>query len=198
MAGVAVTDDRTDLRLDPSRYSAAQRRSIAAALDLFADHGVSGTSFQMIADATGVTKGAIYHQFKSKEAIVLAVAEVELSHLQAAVDEAEAEPDRDRARALLLTRVIDMAVQRRRWVSALNGDPAMIRLLGQHEPFADLMTRVYSLLIDQPGPEVAVRTAIVSAAIGGAVVHPLVADLDDDTLRTELIAVTRRLFELPA
>ncbi len=43
----------------------------------------------------------------------------------------------------------------------------------------------------------AVRAAIVSAAIGGAIVNPLVAGLDDATLRAELLTMTRRLFELP-
>ena len=33
--------------------SAAQTRILVAALDLFADHGVSGTSLQMMADALG-------------------------------------------------------------------------------------------------------------------------------------------------
>ena len=42
-----------------------------------------------------------------------------------------------------------------------------------------------------------VQIAIVSAAIGGAVVHPLLAGLDDETLEAELLQVTRRLFDLP-
>ena len=50
--------------------SAAQGRVIDAALDLFAEHGVGGTSLQMIADEIGVTKAAVYHQFKTKEQIV--------------------------------------------------------------------------------------------------------------------------------
>ena len=171
---------------------------VEAALDLFADHGVTGTSLQMIADALGVTKAAVYHQFKTKEAIVVAATEVELCQLQDALEAAEAEPDRDRGRALLLEKVIDLAVERRRWVRAIQGDPVIIRILGEHEPFIALMTRVYAVLIgEELGPRVAVRTAILSAAIGGAVVHPLVADLDDDTLRTELLAVTHHIFEVP-
>ena len=51
--------------------SAAQTRILVAALDLFAEHGVSGTSLQMIADALGVTKAAVYHQFKTKDEIAL-------------------------------------------------------------------------------------------------------------------------------
>lgn len=131
------------------RLSAAQLRSVAAALDLFGEFGVSATSFQMVADAVGVTKAAVYHQFKTKDALVLAVAEVELSNLEEAVNLAEAEMSRPAARAVLLAKVIDMAVVRRRWVNALQGDPVMIRLLGSHEPFVHLMARLYSLLLDE-------------------------------------------------
>jgi len=183
---------------DP-RYSETQRRTIDAAMDLFAEHGVSGTSFQMIADAVGVTKAAIYHQFKTKDAIVLAVAEVGLSPLEDALAEAEQQPTPEAQRELLLTRVVELAVARRRWVNALQGDPVMIRLLGSHDPFVDLMARVYMVLmgIADDGPTERMRIAIISAAIGAAIVHPLVVDMDDDTVRTELLAVTRRLFDLP-
>ncbi len=186
---------REPLRAD--RYSEVQQRTIAAALDLFGDHGVSGTSFQMIADSVGVTKAAIYHQFKTKDALVLAVVEVVLARLQEALDLAEAEPSRVRARAVLLTQVIDLAVERRRWVHALQGDPVMVRLIASHPPFVDLIGRVYGLLLDDDDPRSQVRAAIVGAAIGGAIVNPMIANLDDETLRAELLVVTRRLFDLP-
>ena len=47
-------------------------RTLKAALDLFAEYGVGATSYQMIADAIGVTKGAIYHQFNTKDEIIIA------------------------------------------------------------------------------------------------------------------------------
>ena len=65
---------------------------IAASLELFGTHGVSATSLQMIADAIGVTKAAVYHQFKSKDDVVIAVIANELAALQPALDAAEAEP----------------------------------------------------------------------------------------------------------
>lgn len=180
------------------RYSEAQMRTVMAALDLFPDHGVSGTSLQMIADRVGVTKAAIYHQFKSKDSIVLGAVEVVLSRLEAALDIADHEPTPGRARAVLLAQVIDLAVERRRWASALQSDPVMFRLISTHEPFLDLMHRVFALLLDQDSePATLMRTAMVSAAIGGAIAHPLVATLDDETLRFELWHVTRRLFEIP-
>ena len=61
-----------------------------AALDLFAEHGVSATSLQMIADAVGITKAAVYHQFRTKDHIVIAVTERELGRLVPAVERAEA------------------------------------------------------------------------------------------------------------
>jgi AcrR family transcriptional regulator len=42
--------------------SPAKSRIASAATALFAEHGVGGTSLQMIADAIGVTKAAVYHQ----------------------------------------------------------------------------------------------------------------------------------------
>ncbi len=190
--------DVVQRQLHADRYSAAQLRVIGAALDLFAIHGVSGTSLQMIAGAIGVTKAAVYHQFKTKEEIVLAVAEVELSRLEDALDAAEAEANDAHARAVLLEQVVSLAVERRRWVYTLQNDPAMVRVLGEHEPFLDLINRLYSVLNGEDATtETRVRTAILSAAFGGAVVHPLVADLDDATLEAELIRTARRLFDLP-
>ena len=67
-------------------------RVLTAALDLFAEHGVNGTSLQMIADDIGVTKAAVYHQFRTKEAIVVGAVEIELGNLEGALEAAEAEP----------------------------------------------------------------------------------------------------------
>lgn len=185
-------------RLASIPRSAAQTRVITAALELFAEHGVSGTSLQMIADAIGVSKAAVYHQFKTKDEIVLATAETELIGLEAAVEAAEAQEDRLRAREVLLTHVISLAVERRRMVSALQGDPIMVRLLAEHEPFRHLIDRLYGLLLgENPGPDTRVPAAMLSAAIGGAVSHPLLADVDDETLRVQLLRFARRLLDLP-
>jgi AcrR family transcriptional regulator len=184
-------------RLGADRYSATQRRTIDVAMELFAEHGVSGTSFQMIADALGVTKAAVYHQFRTKDAIVLAVAEVGLAPLEDALLAAGHERSRERAREVVLTKVVDLAISRRRWVAALQGDPVIVRLLGSHPPFLDLMDRLYGLLLGlDDGPSARMQAAIMSAAIGGAIVHPLVADLPDAELRSELLAVVRRILEL--
>ena len=179
------------------RRSAAQHRILDAALTSIADYGVGGTSLQMIADAVGVTKAAVYHQFRTKEELVIALTERELGRLDDALEAAEAEESRARAREVLLSRVIDMAVERRRAASTLQFDPVIIRLLADHEPFQQFLTRLYGVLLGDAGDEARVRAAMLSGAIGVAVVHPLVADVDDESLRSQLLLLTRRLLALP-
>jgi AcrR family transcriptional regulator len=148
----------------------------------------------MIADAIGVTKAAVYHQFQSKEAILLAVSEVELRGLAAALDAAEAEGSSVQAREVLLEKVIDVAIERRGAVGTLQSDPVMIRFQKQQEPFQRLMARLFSVLLGgDTGAGARVQAAMLMAAIGGTVAHPYVADLDENTLRSELSLLTRRL-----
>jgi AcrR family transcriptional regulator len=184
--------------LNDTPRTAAQRRIMAAALDLIAEHGVGGMSLQMIADAIGVTKAAVYHQFRTKDEIVIAVTADELGRLEDALQAAEAEPSRSRARKSLLNDVIEMTVARRRWVATLQFDPVIIRLLGEHEPFRLFMTRLYAVLLDEDDDlEARVSAAVLSAAIAGAVANPLITDIDDDTLRSALLNITQRILNLP-
>ena len=179
--------------------SPAQLRVLSAALELFADHGVSGTSLQMIADHIGVTKAAVYHQFKTKDEIVLAVAEHEFRHLEQMLEIAQKERSRAKARDQLLVSVIDMAVERRRWAMALQNDPVMVRLLASDEALTSVLTQIYSVLIGgSTTPEARVSVALLSGAMGVSLVHPLVADLDDETLRNALLKVARRTFAIPS
>ncbi len=176
-----------------SPYSVAQMRILTAALALFGERGVSGTSLQMIADAVGVTKAAVYHQFSTKEAIVVAAVEIELGGFEDALDAAESGRGDRGAQEALLTDVVDLAVRRRRMVNSLLHDPVIAQLLVEHQPFQQFMERLYRALLDSEGdPEARLRVAMITSAIGGAVTHPLVADLGDDVLRTELLKLTRR------
>jgi AcrR family transcriptional regulator len=111
---------------DTAARTPAQRRIMAAALELFAEHGVGGTSLQMIADAVGVTKAAVYHRFQAKDEIVIAVTEAELGRLEEALLAAEVETNRPQARKLLLDRVIDLTVARRRLVATMTFDPVIV------------------------------------------------------------------------
>jgi AcrR family transcriptional regulator len=58
-------------------------------VELFAEHGYAQTSVQQIVDAAGVTKGALYHYFKSKDDLLFDIYDRLLSmqreHLEAIV-----------------------------------------------------------------------------------------------------------------
>ena len=178
-------------------HTAAQSRIIEAALVLFAEHGVSGTSLQMMADAIGVTKAAVYHQYNTKDEIILAVAQVVLARLEAAVTAAEAERSRARAREVLIAEMIDLAVERRHMAGFLQRDPVMLRFLENHGPFRRVMARVNRLLMGGAShPRARVQAATLAAAIAGAVIHPLVLDLDDESLRSQLLMQVRKLLRL--
>ncbi|EUA30492.1 bacterial regulatory s, tetR family protein [Mycobacterium xenopi 4042] len=176
--------------------SAAQTRILDAALKLIAENGVSGTSLQMIADEIGVTKAAVYHQFKTKEEIVIALTERELAGLEETLEAAEAEESQPRARELLLDRVIDLAVQRRGAMSTLQFDPVIVRLLAEHEPFQRFIQRLYGVLVGDAGDDARVSAAMLSGAIAVGVMHPLVAGIDDEKLRAQLLRLTRRFMNL--
>lgn len=178
--------------------SAAQTRIIDAALELFARHGVGGTSLGMIARSIGVTKAAVFHQFRTKDEIVLAAAEVELARLEQVLDVADAEPSPAQGREVLVTMMVDLAVKGRRTASPILSDPVIVPFFAKHERFRNVMHRLSRLLEGtDTDPDARVPAAMLTAAISGAVMHPLVAGLDDDTLRSQLMRLAHRLFDLP-
>jgi hypothetical protein len=112
------------------------------------------------------------------------------------LERAEAQGDLPQARDDLLGEVIGMAVRDRRLVRTLQFDPVVVRLLAEHSPFQRFMDRLYGVLLLDSGDDVMIEAAMLSGAISSAVMHPLLADVDDETLRTRLIDVSRRLLGL--
>jgi AcrR family transcriptional regulator len=168
-----------------------------AALQLISEHGVSGTSLQMIADAMGVTKAAVYRQFKTKEEIVIAITEREMARLEDALEAAEAQGHPLRARKVLLDRMIEQAIDRRGAFNVPLFDPVIIRLQAEYEPFQRFIERLYEALLGtEAGVEARLHAAMLSSAISVAVMHPLLADVDGDTLRAQLTRMTRRMLGL--
>lgn len=60
-----------DRRLD--RGQATREQLVTAATRLFAERGFDATSVEAVLDAAGVSRGSLYHHFKSKEALFEAV-----------------------------------------------------------------------------------------------------------------------------
>ncbi|MGH3633566.1 MAG: TetR/AcrR family transcriptional regulator, partial [Mycobacterium sp.] len=96
---------------------------------------------------------------------------------------------------LLLDGVIELAVRRRGVASTLQFDPVVVRLLAEHQPFQQFIQRLYSVLVADAGDDARVTAAMLSGAIAVGVMHPLVADVDDEALRSQLLRLTRRFIE---
>jgi hypothetical protein len=82
-----------------------------------------------------------------------------------------------------------------RLVDTLAADAFRMRLAEQ-EPFRRLMERQYRVLLGgDDGPKTRVSVALLTAAIMGGVIHPLVSDVDNDTLRGQLLGVVRKIVD---
>ena len=176
-----------------ARRGEGRPRVLDAALRLFAEHGVSGTSLHMIADELGVTKAAVYYQFQTKEALVRAVLEPAFRRMAELVATAEATPSPAEQVDTTLVGLVDLVVDHRRVAAALRGDPAAGHVADSLESLHTLVTRLVRLL-SGADPTTARRVA-ASMVVGGLMlsgVDPQLADLDDETLRRELLRFGRR------
>jgi AcrR family transcriptional regulator len=172
----------------------AQTRVVNAALTLFAEHGVGGTSLRMIAGELGVTVAAVYHQYNTKHEIIVAALESELRRLTAVVDAAEDQPSAERATDVLVAGMVDLAIGVGRSLSAVLSDPIITGPFADDAGYRDVMRRIRRVLMGNDTTRKArIRTATFIAAINGAATHPFLADLDDETLRSELLFVARQL-----
>jgi AcrR family transcriptional regulator len=62
-------------RTQPERSAATRAALVSAARGLLTERGYAGVSTPEIAEAAGVTRGALYHQFADKQALLTAVVE---------------------------------------------------------------------------------------------------------------------------
>ncbi|MGD8193032.1 TetR/AcrR family transcriptional regulator [Herbiconiux sp. P18] len=171
----------------PGRRGESRRRLLDVALNLFAQHGVNGTSLQMIADALGVTKAAVYHQFASKDAIVLAVATPALDRMTSAVTYAESLTTPAERFDAMLDGLVDLVLEHREFAAALQRDPEMARLLRGDARYLSTTTRFDRVLIgDQPSPEARVALAAAGGGLMVAGVDPSLAGVDPATVRRVL------------
>jgi AcrR family transcriptional regulator len=109
-------------RVRPTREQ-TRRRVLDAAFAVFSEHGIAASSLADVAEAAGLTKGAIYSSFAGKDELVLALMEERvLDRLAAAIGEFDAVPDH-RQGAVAAGRVV---------AEATREDPAPHRLLMEY------------------------------------------------------------------
>ena len=71
-------------------YDDQREAILAQAAHLFARGGYSGTSMNQIADATGLSKAALYHYFRDKYALLVEIAEGHVTKLETLVADVRA------------------------------------------------------------------------------------------------------------
>jgi AcrR family transcriptional regulator len=166
-------------------------RVVAAALELFSERGVSGTSLQMIADRLGIGKAAVYYQFKTKEGIIEAVLAPAFEQMRRIIDDAEASESQQE---VAITGLCNLVIAQREVVAALSHDPEVRRFLETHSEAAGLILQLSRILL---GPEPGTRHRVAVSLFGGGLasvgIDPALADIDDETLRSELISLGQLL-----
>ncbi len=73
-----MADTTTPRRSRDEQRARTRADLLAAAAEVFARNGYHGTSVDMVAEAAGYTKGAVYSNFSSKEELFLALLEARL------------------------------------------------------------------------------------------------------------------------
>jgi AcrR family transcriptional regulator len=172
----------------------ARARVLEAAVALFAEHGVHGTSLQMIADRVGVSKAAVYYQFHSKEDIALEVIRPSIEDIARFIRIAEALPDAQQRRAVAVSGLVEMVVRHRRLAVMFYGDPAIDQLVMSEPDYKAVADRLRELL-EGPDRNAVDRVAfsVFFSGVGNAAADPGLADIDDADLHRALLELSRRI-----
>jgi AcrR family transcriptional regulator len=171
-----------------------RERVLAAALELFAENGISGTSLQMIADRVGVAKASVYYQFHTKEDIVLALMRPVFDDIARLVKIAEAVDSAGARRDVAISGLVELAVRNRDLTTVFFGDPAVDGLVRSREEFAAAVDGLNTLLLGaSPDDQTRVAMSVLTAGIYGTAINPHLADLSDDDLHRLLLETMKRL-----
>ena len=172
----------------------ARSRVLEAAVALFAEHGVHGTSLQMIADRIGVSKAAVYYQFHSKEGIAVEVLRPTIEDLARVIRIADALPDAQQRKAVAVSGLIEMAVRHRQLAVLFYGDPAIDQIVLGVPEFKAVADRLRELL-EGPDRKTADRIAfsVFFSGVGKAAANPELADIGDADLHRELLELSDRI-----
>ncbi len=120
------------VKMGPERRRDMRADILDAARELFGTKGYTITSIADLADALGVTKGALYYHFKSKEAILDALVAEPAAELAVIAKDAAGRPPRE-----LLSALIDLQVRYPAAYMALqSGDASVLQEYSQRHDFA--------------------------------------------------------------
>jgi AcrR family transcriptional regulator len=167
---------------------------LEAALSLFTERGVSGTSLQMIADRLGVSKASVYYQFQTKDEIAMAVVGPAFEDVARVVRIAEVLPTEEARREVAFSGLIELVVRHRRIAGVFYGDPEVTRLIDDHNDYKASADQLAALLAGPaPGITSRVAVAVLVAGIHYSAADPDLADLDDAQLGAALLECSRQM-----
>ncbi|WP_029106492.1 TetR/AcrR family transcriptional regulator [Mycobacterium sp. URHD0025] len=176
----------------------ARERVLEAALSLFAEHGVNGTSLQMIADRLGVSKAAVYYQFHSKDDIALAVIQPVFDDMIRLVRIAEAMSTPEARREAAISGMVEMAVRHRRVTAVFHGDPVIDSLVHSRPELQDTIERLTGILLGpEPGAADRICMSVLASGIYGSATDPTLNDVTDEELHRVLLECAQRLLRAP-
>jgi AcrR family transcriptional regulator len=122
-------------------------RILQAAMTVFRRHGFRRSSIEETAEAAGLTRQALYHHFKSKEALFRAV--IELVHDGALADGAAAAERTEAAGGTLADIIVaQVAARLKAFIASFDGSPHVEELFSEHLLQARDLYQHYAALHD--------------------------------------------------
>lgn len=157
-------------------------RIIEVALDLFSEQGYEATSMRHIAAALGLSPGAFYHHFPSKEAVLVAVCLPLVDGMVRFAEEAKATPD---VGVAMLEPYLDVLLAHGRLLRLVAGDVAVFRVPDIGPPIREASETIKQALETSTGADPLVVGCAIGALHGGA--QAFVGEEDDAPIARSLI-----------
>lgn len=135
------------------------------ALDLFSDRGYEATSMRDIAAELGLSPGAFYHHFPSKEAVLVAVCRPLVDGMERFAAEAEETPDLG---AAMVEPYLDVLLAHGRLLRLVVSDSAVSRVAAIGPPIREASETIQVALETSTGADPLVVGCAIGALHGGA------------------------------
>lgn len=135
------------------------------ALDLFSEQGYDATSMRDIAAALGLSPGAFYHHFPSKEAVLIAVCLPLVDGMVRFAEEARETPD---VGVAMLEPYLDVLLANGRLLRLVARDFAVVRVPDIGPPIREAAETIQVALETSTGADPLVVGCAIGALHGGA------------------------------
>ncbi|MFN8227582.1 MAG: TetR/AcrR family transcriptional regulator [Mycobacterium sp.] len=173
-----------------------RQRLLNVGMTLVSQHGFGGTSLQMIADELGFTKAAIYHHFRTRDHLLIALMEPMLHDIRRVVELAESQRTPRTQVDAMVAGFATVVAKNRSLAAVMVFDPDVHRILQLQPDWGDLIVRQLTLLtqLDEGATAIIKATALMTGLAGAATGAP--TDIDEQALIAELTEIGRRTMGL--